>query len=143
MYLGDLLQKSRLNSFDLYAQDSWRMTPTFTLNYGLRWDIQLPFSPLSNTWSTTTLADLCGASGVGSGPGGRSCNLFKPGQMPAGANFLPTYQKFQPGSADYDTDWNNLGPNVGFAWRPNVQQGWLRVSPRRSRPGDDPRAGIP
>ena len=126
VYLGDLLQKSRLNSFDLYAQDAWRMTPTFTLNYGLRWDIQLPFSPLSNTWSTTTLADLCGASGIGSGPGGRACNLFKPGQMPAGANFLPTYQKFQPGSADYDTDWNNIGPNVGFAWRPNMQQGWLR-----------------
>ena len=46
--------------------------------------------------------------------------------MPAGADFVPTYQRFEPGSADYDTDWNNLGPNVGFAWRPNVQQGWLR-----------------
>ena len=24
------------------------------------------------------------------------------------------------------SDWNNLAPNVGVAWRPNVQDGWLR-----------------
>ena len=27
-----------------YAQDSWRMTPTLTLNAGLRWDLQTPFT---------------------------------------------------------------------------------------------------
>ena len=33
------------------------------------------------------------------------------------------YDKSDPG---YNTDWNNLAPNVGVAWRPNVQSGWLR-----------------
>ena len=126
VYLGNLYQKSRMDSFDMYAQDSWRMTPTVTLNYGLRYDVQMPFTAATNTWSTSTLADLCGASGIGSGPGGRQCNLFQPGTMPAGANFVPTYQQFEPGSKPVKTDWNNVGPNVGLAWRPNVQEGWLR-----------------
>ena len=73
VYLGDLLQKSRHElASTLYAQDSWRVTPTLTVNDGLRWDVQLPFTPLTNTWSTATLADLCGISGIGSGPGGRA-----------------------------------------------------------------------
>ena len=127
VYLGNLLQKSRMDSFDLFAQDQWRLSPTVTLNYGLRWDVQLPFTPVTNTWSTTTLADLCGASGIGPGPAGRSCNLFKPGEMPAGADFRPSYTAFAPGAKSYDTDWNNLAPNVGLAWRPNVQNGWLRT----------------
>ena len=127
VYLGNLYQKSRMDSFDMYAQDSWRMTPALTLNYGLRWDVQLPFTAVTNTFSTATLADFCGASGIGSGPGGRQCNLFQPGNTPAGANFVPTYQRFEPGSNAVKTDWNNLGPNVGLAWRPNVQDGFLRA----------------
>jgi hypothetical protein len=126
VYLGNLYQASRMDSADLYAQDSWRLTPTLTLNYGLRWDVQLPFTPVTNTWSTSSLADLCGISGVGSGPGGRSCNLFQPGNI-AAPGFRPAYQRFEPGAKPVKTDWNNLNPNVGAAWRPNVQEGWLRT----------------
>jgi hypothetical protein len=126
VYLGNLYQVSRMDAFDLYTQDSWRVTPTFTLNYGLRWDVQLPFTAVTNTWSTTTMADLCGISGIGSGPGGRSCNLFQPGTIPA-PGFQPSYQRFEPGSKPVKTDWDNLNPNAGIAWRPNVQEGWLRA----------------
>jgi hypothetical protein len=126
VYLGNLLQKSKMNSFDLYAQDSWRVSPTVTLNYGVRWDLQMPFTPITDTWSTATLADLCGASGIGGGPGGRECNLFQPGNLAGGANFVPQYQKFTTGTSGYETDWDNFAPNLGVAWRPNVQEGWLR-----------------
>jgi hypothetical protein len=126
VYLGNLYQASRMDSFDLYAQDSWRITPALTLNYGLRWDVQMPFTPVTNTWSTSTLGDLCGMSGVGAGPAGRLCNLFQPGVQPAGAVTQPSYQRFNPGDKPVTTDWNNLGPNLGAAWRPNVQEGWLR-----------------
>jgi len=31
----------------LYAQDSWKVTPSFTLNYGLRYDLDTQFAPLT------------------------------------------------------------------------------------------------
>jgi hypothetical protein len=40
------------------------------------------------------------------------------------------HPQFVPYTADtpgYNTDWNNIAPNVGVAWRPNVQNGWLRT----------------
>ena len=53
-----------------YAQDSWRVTPTLTLNYGaaLGSAAAVPADD-ADTFSTATLADLCGVSGIGSGPG--------------------------------------------------------------------------
>ena len=33
-----------MNEYSLFVQDSWRVTPTLTLNGGLRWDVQMPFS---------------------------------------------------------------------------------------------------
>jgi hypothetical protein len=126
VYLGNLFERSRMSSFSTFAQDSWRVSPAVTVNYGLRWDIQRPFTPLSNAWSETAIPDLCGVSGVGSGPGGRGCNLFQPGNLGGGASFIPSYTAFAPGTSAYETDWNNLAPNVGVAWRPNVQGGLLR-----------------
>jgi hypothetical protein len=32
---------------ELYAQDSWKITPTFTLNYGLRYSLDTQFAPLT------------------------------------------------------------------------------------------------
>jgi Carboxypeptidase regulatory-like domain len=125
VYLGNLNQKSRMNEFGLFAQDSWRITPTVTLNYGARWEMVLPFVPTTPNWTMATMADVCGISGVGSGPGGRQCNLFQPGNL-AGAGYTPTFTRYDPGSPGYETDWNNVAPNVGIAWRPNVQDGWLR-----------------
>jgi hypothetical protein len=126
VYLGNLLQRARMNTFALFAQDSWRVTPALTVNYGLRWDLQRPFTPLSNAWSTASLEDLCGMSGVGSGPGGRACNLFQPGRLDGGADFVPVFKPFVPGTAGYRTDWNNMAPNAGIAWRPGVERGFLR-----------------
>ncbi len=125
VYLGDLTQKSRGFSTAAYASDSWRVTPTLTLNAGLRWDVQLPFTPVTATFSTATLEDLCGISGVGSGPVGRTCNMFKPGTV--GGKAQPTYVPYTVGGQSYKTKWTNLGYNVGFAWRPNVQDGWMRT----------------
>ena len=48
-----------------FVQDSWRVTPTLTLNAGLRWDVQMPFTPVNDMMSAVTLADVCGMSGIG------------------------------------------------------------------------------
>ncbi len=65
----------------LFAQDSWRFTPTLTLNYGVRWELQLPMEPLNDSFSMSGFSDLCGRSGTGSGPGSRGCNIFQPGTL--------------------------------------------------------------
>ena len=85
-----------MNEFGLFAQDSWRVTPTLTLNYGVRWEVQLPFTPLTNTWSNATMADFCGVSGEGDGVGGRQCNLFQPGSTCA-ANGVPPVRQVRSG----------------------------------------------
>ena len=46
-YLGSLEQRVSQNEFGAFAQDSWRVSPTLTLNYGLRWEVALPFEPLT------------------------------------------------------------------------------------------------
>jgi hypothetical protein len=74
----------------------------------------------------STLEDVCGVSGLGTGPGGRGCNIFRPGEI-AAPGFTPTYVPYDPGQPGYNTDWNNVAPNIGVAWRPNVQGGFLRA----------------
>jgi len=119
--LGPRTQRLRQEVFGLFAQDSWRVTPQLTLSVGLRWDLQMPIEPTNNIMSMSTYADLCGVSGVGSNG---SCNLFQPGVL---TGVRPTFVQYDKGNPGYQTDWNNVAPSVGVAWRPNVQSGWLRT----------------
>ena len=125
VFLGKGVQRGRMNEFGLFAQDSWRVSPTLTLSGGVRWELQFPFQALNSVYATSTLADLCGMSGLGNGPQGRGCNLFTPNA--SGGKSPPQYVQYQSGNPGYDTDYNNFAPNVGVAWRPNVQGGWLRT----------------
>lgn len=125
VYNGDLARKSRQDSYSAFVQDSWRVSPTLTLNGGLRWDLHMPFTPADNTWSLATIEDICGISGVGNGVGGRGCNLFTPNA--SGGQLIPTFDRFEPGRPAHKTNWTDFAPNVGVAWRPDVQGGWLRT----------------
>jgi hypothetical protein len=125
VYGGELSQKSKAFSMAAYASDAWRVTPTLTVNAGLRWDVQLPFQPVTATYSNSTLEDLCGVSGIGTGPGGRTCNMFQTAVTTGKA--VPQYYLYTAGESAYKTNWKNLGYNVGVAWRPNVQDGLLRT----------------
>ncbi|MGQ0734633.1 MAG: TonB-dependent receptor domain-containing protein [Acidobacteriota bacterium] len=122
-YLGRRRRAGKLDVFSAYAQDSWRLTPTLTLNGGLRWDVQMPFAPSNDTMTTASLADICGVSGIGRGGIYTACNFYAPG---AHGGKVPAFAQFTSGTRGYNTDWNNIAPNVGVAWRPNAQSGWLR-----------------
>ena len=39
---------------------------------------------------------------------------------------MPVYEQYDAGSPGYKTEYDNFAPNVGVAWQPNVQSGWLR-----------------
>jgi hypothetical protein len=111
--------RERQTSFGLYAQDSWRVSRSLTLNYGLRWDFQGDNFNTNDIYTSPTLLDLFGPSGAAPGAG-NSPNLFKPGSLSGIAN--PSI--FQRSHA-YRRDYINPAPHLGVAWNPSFQQGWL------------------
>ena len=120
---GPRRREGRVDTFSTFAQDQWRMTPTLTLNYGVRWDVQMPFTTLNDTMSNVTLESACGMSGLGDGGTYSKCAFFSQNNT----GVVPEFIQYNGGSKGYSTDWNNFSPSVGVAWRPNVQSGWLRT----------------
>jgi hypothetical protein len=118
---GKRRRAGKLNNYAAFIQDSWRLTPTVTVNAGLRYDVQTPFEPVNDTMSAATLASVCGISGIGDGSIYNACNFYNPGNR----GVVPEFVQFTQGTRGYDIDWDNFSPNVGVAWRPNVQNGWL------------------
>ncbi len=114
-YLGDRNQRGRQREFGFFVQDSWRFRPSLTLTYGLRWELQLPFTPMNDSYTTTSVAGLYGISGEG--------NLFKPGVTPGS---VTQFVQFKKGEKAYNTDYRNFAPSFGFAWTPNFSNGWLK-----------------
>ena len=127
-YLGPRTERVRLNELGVFAQDSWRFTPTLTLNYGVRWELQLPMQPLNDSFSMSRFADLCGRSGIGLRPGRARVQPLS--ARHADRQHARSTFSTDSGNPGYETDWNNFAPNVGAAWRPNVQGGWLRTLAR-------------
>ena len=89
-----------------YAQDSWKVSPNVTLNYGVGWDVEYPnlndqFSGLGiNCWSNSNAESTVfpGAPPGLAFPGDPGCNR-------AGGP-TPHYNRF--------------GPRIGFAWSPST-----------------------
>ena len=126
VYLGAGRTNEQQDELGLFVQDSWRMRPNLTINAGLRWQIAFPFQANESVYSMNTMEDLCGISGPGTGPGGRECNLFNPGVFNPGGR-TPVYTLYNAGNPGYNTEYDNFAPNIGVAWQPNVQEGWLRT----------------
>jgi hypothetical protein len=122
--LGPRTREGQIEVYSLFAQDSWRVTPTLTIGAGLRWDLQTPFSPANDIMSSVSMASACGISGLGSGGIYNRCNFFQPG---ASGGVIPQFDQLTKGTLGYETDWNNIAPSVSANWRPNVETGFLRM----------------
>ena len=102
-------QLSKQKTYGLFAQDSWRIRPNLTVNYGLRWQPQSAYIILSDNYARlSSFEDVYGVSGVG--------NLFKPGTL---TGRVPTVVAIENGESAYPADNNNFGPSVGAVYSPD------------------------
>ncbi len=110
------IQNFRYETYGLYLSDQWRVKPNLTLTMGLRWDY---WSPLRNPEQVYLEPDLEGATSFDQ----IRTNLLDPtGQYVIIGNNSGTPGQF------YKPDYDNFGPNIGFAWQPNFEKGpmaWL------------------
>jgi hypothetical protein len=90
-------EQHKLNQFNFYAQDEWKVRPNLTLNYGLRWEI----NPAATTVGGAVL-------------------------RPTTAITSQTVT-FAPADTWYDTSkWGVFGPRLGLAWSPDFKNGALK-----------------
>ena len=81
-----------------FVQDDWTVNANLTLNLGVRWETDTPIvdrNDRMNGFDPHAINPVSGTPGV---------------VRFAGVEGWP--------SSPYRTDWNNVGPRVGFAWRP-------------------------
>lgn len=98
----------RVRESGIYFQDTWRLRPNFTLNYGLRWDYNSV--PYEVNGQMSTLVDQNPSSAT-----------------PAGGFEFKLVGKNSP-NPDlklWDNDFNNFAPRFGFNYSPAWNSGWI------------------
>jgi hypothetical protein len=106
---GDFSRGIRGNSFDAYAQDTYKVTPRLTLNMGLRYEMPSPYTEIHNRQTLFV-------------PGRQSQvmpnapeDLLYPGDPGVPGGLIPTFRK-------------GFAPRVGLAWDPTGDAKWLVTS---------------
>lgn len=89
----------------VFAQDSWKVSPKLTLNYGVRLENQNPYQVLNSLYSRPGYAGLYGMSGVG--------NLFQPG---ASSGTIPVLNQVTSSGTTGYSPTHFVSPTVGVAY---------------------------
>jgi hypothetical protein len=98
----------RVRELDFFFQDTWKVRPNFTLNYGLRYEFKgVPFE-VNGQMSTLVDQDPSGLA-------------------PAGGFVFQLVGKNSPNPnlKLYDNDLNNFAPRFGFNWSPDWDSGFI------------------
>lgn len=103
--------------YEGYVQDSWRVKPNLTVNYGVRWSTSTPVYETNGLQvvPNVNLTDYFNqrvASADQGVPFTDSISFILGGK----ANNGPGY---------YKQDWNNFAPSISVAWSPDLGNNWF------------------
>ena len=102
--------KLRRTMYMPYFQDEWKVTPTFTVNLGIRWDY---YGVANEPDHRTTVFDVNQFHGACLGSG----SLNTPFPVPINTPPCPTNPTL------YEPNYRNFDPRVSFAWAPSSLHG--------------------
>jgi hypothetical protein len=120
----------------LFAQDSWKIKPNVTLNYGLRWELDTPLTDIGHRVEAfrpgqqdTVYPCVIGPNGTAVAPQGTSCNPGGPAASvyPLG-EVIPGDKGVPAGLTS--TYYKSFAPRIGIAWSPgssgktSIRAGW-------------------
>ncbi|MGB9204285.1 MAG: TonB-dependent receptor [Terriglobales bacterium] len=94
-----------------YFQDEWKVTPTFTVNLGIRWEYYGVYNEADNR---TFIFDLNQFHGVCVGSGSQNAGIVATPINTAPCPKNPT---------TYNPDYRDFDPRVSFAWAPGMFNG--------------------
>jgi Carboxypeptidase regulatory-like domain len=129
---NDLVTETNMHYFQFHFQDTWRVRPSLTVNYGLNY-----------SWATPPTEKLDRIALVTELNTGEvfSANSYLEAKRKAaeqGQVFNPTIgvRPIKDSGRDslFDTDYSNLGPRIAVAWNPSYDKGILNhlLGDRRS-----------
>jgi hypothetical protein len=133
-------ENARTTSLYLYAQDSWKIKPNLTLNYGLRWELNTPYNEIKHRVQTfrpgqadtifpcvlsptypsgqpNPTFPTVAAAGNDCSPTGPSNAVYPLGLVVPGDKGVP--------NGLTQTYYKSFAPRLGVAWSPGASSGWL------------------
>ena len=117
-------EQMRGTSGAAYIDDTWRVSPTLTLDLGLRYELTPPFYDKSQHETNMQQPVFAGSANI-------TDPALQPTEVRAGTNgnyyqglsfVFPGVQVARDGrlgSRLYPTDYTNVAPRIGIAWSPN------------------------
>lgn len=112
------LRHFRAHEFEMYAQDSWRVTPHLTLTYGVRYTLLQPPYETTGTQVSPSISL-------------ESFLRTRGADMEQGIPYNPPVSYILSGQANgkapyWNWDYKDFAPRFAFAWSPSADSGLLK-----------------
>ncbi|HET6932419.1 MAG TPA: carboxypeptidase regulatory-like domain-containing protein [Candidatus Acidoferrum sp.] len=120
----------RSTSVYLFAQDSWKIKPSLTLNYGVRWEVNTPLTDIGKKVQTFHPGQRSTIYPCSLDPSNPLFAQFGPGEAGCDAAGVTPVGLVFPGdkgvpSGLTNTYYKSFAPRLGLNWSPGARDGWL------------------
>jgi len=120
----------RSKSLYLFTQDSWKMKPNLTLNYGIRWEMNTPLTDIGQKVQTFRPGERSTIYPCSLDPNNPLFAQFGPGEAGCDAAGVTPVGLVFPGDKTVpagltNTYYKSFAPRLGLNWSPSAHDGWL------------------